>query len=374
MNVLRPLVLLTGLLLLAIGAGCRVSPESGPATAMPVSGTALARTATATPVATVVALDAIVTSSAATAPPPIAPTAVATVTRDSRQTDASFAAAATDLPASAATAEPSPTLTPLPTYTPPPPPPVIDDEHLILSRPVPADAPQWTDKTYPYGSTRGGTLQPHHGVEFGVPAGTPVLAVASGAVVTAGADDQFVVGPQADFYGNVVVLDHGPSPNGLPLYTVYGHLSEVQVTPGQLVSAGDVLGLSGDSGVAYGPHLHFEVREGTNTYLSTRNPLLWLRPFPAVGVVAGRVTHANGELAHEVPVTLRRVDGQAPYTATTSYAQAPVNADTDLDENFALDDVEPGYYEVIAGANSATTTQPLWVYPGRVNFITLALP
>jgi murein DD-endopeptidase MepM/ murein hydrolase activator NlpD len=277
----------------------------------------------------------------------------------------------------AATATPEPTAsptTPAPTFTPPPPPPPSTGEHLIFGRPVPAAFTQWTDKAYPYGSTRGGTLQPHHGVEFAVPIGTPVLAAAGGTVRVAGPDDQVVYGPQPNFYGNVIIIEHTASPNGLALYTVYGHLSEVQVAPGQSVAAGEQLGLSGDAGVAYGPHLHFEVREGANTYLSTRNPLLWLRPFDGTGVVAGRVTFANSQPAHEVPITLRRVDGAAPYTAGTSYAQSPVNGDLIGQENFALDDVVAGYYEITAGVGQATTSQTLWVFPGRANLVTLVLP
>jgi murein DD-endopeptidase MepM/ murein hydrolase activator NlpD len=267
----------------------------------------------------------------------------------------------------------SPTIPP-PTFTPPPPPPPAAGEHLIFGRPVPAASTQWTDKAYPYGSTRSGTLQPHHGVEFAVPIGTPVLAAAGGTVRVAGSDDPLVYGPQPNFYGNLVIIEHAASPNGLALYTLYGHLSEVQVTVGQSVAAGEQIGLSGDAGVAYGPHLHFEVREGANTYMSTRNPLLWLRPLDGTGVVAGRVTFANGQSAYDAPITLRRVDGAAPYTASTSYAQSPVNSDLDWGENFALDDVVGGYYEITAGSGQATARQTLWVFPGRVNFVTLVLP
>lgn len=239
---------------------------------------------------------------------------------------------------------------------------------------MPDSAPQWTDKTYPYGSTRGGTLQPHHGVEFAVPTGTVVSAVAPGTVRVAGPDDAIAYGPQTDFYGNVVIIEHAASPSGLAVYTLYGHLSQVDVVVGQQVTAGQPIGLSGESGVAYGPHLHLEVREGSNSYFATRNPLLWLRPFDGTGVVTGRVTFANGQPAFEVPITLRRVDGPAPYAATTSYAQAPVNGDLTLEENFALDDIPAGYYEITAGVGDATVSQTLWVFPGRTNSVALVLP
>ena len=307
------------------------------------------------------------TLSPTAAPQPQLPTAIATITP----------VAPLETPSPTPSLEPSITPTPTdppPTFTPPPPPPESPGEHLIFGRPVPSSATQWTDKAYPYGSTRGGTLQPHHGVEFDVPTGTPVLAAAAGTVRVAGPDDLFAVGPQTNFYGNVVVVEHNTSPHGLPVFTLYGHLSQVDVVVGQQVAAQEQLGLSGDTGIAYGPHLHFEVREGTNTYLSTRNPVLWLRPFSEDGIVAALVTFANGQPANEVPVTLRRVDGFAPYTASTSYALAPVNGDLTFGENFAVDDVLAGYYEIIAGDGRNATKQVLWVYPGRTNLVTIALP
>jgi murein DD-endopeptidase MepM/ murein hydrolase activator NlpD len=235
---------------------------------------------------------------------------------------------------------------------------------------VPLDTVPWTDKVYPYGSTRGGTLQPHHGVEFAVGSGTPVLAAGPGTVVFAGDDLTTVVGPATDFYGNVVVIDHGPAGAGA-VYTLYGHLAEVDVVAGESVVAGQPIGLSGDSGVAYGPHLHFEVRVGANRYDVTRNPLLWLVPLGGTGVVAGRVTWPDGAAAVETPLVLRRVDGSAPYTATTSYAAAGLNADATCGENFVVDDVVPGYYEIQAGDSGPTAE--LWVYPGRLTLIDLVL-
>ena len=88
----------------------------------------------------------------------------------------------------------------------------------------------------------------HHGVDIYVPTGTPVHAMKSGQVAVAGS--------QAG-YGNVVVLSHGST------QTIYAHLSEIQVKTGESVKGGQVIGLSGASGNATGPHLHFEIiRDG----------------------------------------------------------------------------------------------------------------
>lgn len=364
----RPICRATGLalgLLVLVGCGGTLTHEEPAPSASAVASVA---TLPATPSVTPgLPLPPEESPTPITVVAPQLPTAVATTTRDAP-------AMAT---ASGSAEEPSitPTATdPPPTFTPPPPPPPVSGEHLIFGRPVPASATQWTDKAYPYGSTRGGTLQPHYGVEFAVPSGTPVLAAAPGVVRVAGPDDQIAYGPQTNFYGNVVIIEHSASASGLALFTVYGHLSEVHVQVGQTVAAGDELGLSGDSGAAYGPHLHFEVREGANTYFATRNPLLWLRPFEGTGVVAARVLSANGQPAFEAPVTLRRVDGSAPYTASTTYANAPLNSDQLWGENFAVDDVVAGYYEVSAGVDRTTSSENLWVFPGRTNFITLTLP
>ena len=315
----------------------------------------------------------------ATAPVAMAAVALAPATTAPRPTDIATAAAppsptpqptakATTATVNAATTTP----TPLPTFTPPPPPPPVADEHLYWQRPVPATGPTWTDKSYPYGSTRGGTLRPHHGVEFVVPPGTPVLAVAPGTVRVAGDDSQTAYGPQTAFYGNLVVLELAGTGN-TPVFALYGHLSEVAVSVGQVVAAGELLGLSGASGVADGPHVHLEVRAGENSYDATRNPLLWLAPLRGTGVVAGRVVGASGELLHEAPVALQRVDGSAPYTATTSYALTGPNADGALGENFAMDDVEPGFYQVIVDAGGRRHTADLWVYADRVNWIEITV-
>jgi secretion/DNA translocation related TadE-like protein len=87
----------------------------------------------------------------------------------------------------------------------------------------------------------------HSGLDFAAEAGTPVLAAAAGRVLAAG---------PAGRYGNLVVVDHGG------IVTYYAHLSEVDVTRGQIVGTGRRVGAVGSTGNATGPHLHFEVRTG----------------------------------------------------------------------------------------------------------------
>lgn len=88
----------------------------------------------------------------------------------------------------------------------------------------------------------------HRGLDFAAPAGTPVLAVTAGRVVSAG---------PLGGYGNQVLLVH---PDGTQ--TRYGHLSRIDVVPGQFLAAGEQLGAVGNTGISTGAHLHFEVIVG----------------------------------------------------------------------------------------------------------------
>jgi murein DD-endopeptidase MepM/ murein hydrolase activator NlpD len=104
-----------------------------------------------------------------------------------------------------------------------------------------------------YGSQRifnGEAQRPHWGLDFRVPTGTPVAAMNQGTVLLA----RFMY-----FEGNCVVIDHGQG-----LLTLYFHLSEFKVKEGDEVKRGQIVGLSGGTGRATGPHLHVAVRwQGT---------------------------------------------------------------------------------------------------------------
>ena len=92
--------------------------------------------------------------------------------------------------------------------------------------------------------------RPHHGLDYAAPAGTPVSAVGDGEVSFAGRKGQ---------YGNLVVIKHR---NGWKTY--YGHLSKIEkgVWKGKYAEQGQVIGYVGATGLATGPHLHYEIRTG----------------------------------------------------------------------------------------------------------------
>jgi len=88
----------------------------------------------------------------------------------------------------------------------------------------------------------------HEGVDIGASTGTPVAAMGNAYVVSAGWNGG---------YGNCVVIDLG---NGMQCY--YGHLSAINVSAGQTVNQGDIVGLVGSTGNSTGPHLHFGILVG----------------------------------------------------------------------------------------------------------------
>jgi Peptidase family M23 len=95
-----------------------------------------------------------------------------------------------------------------------------------------------------------GSRRFHSGLDLGAPMGAPVVAAGSGTIVTAG----WLGG-----YGKAIVIEH----NGIQ-QTLYGHLSEVFVKPGQRIEQGTVIGRVGSTGNSTGPHLHFETRVATS--------------------------------------------------------------------------------------------------------------
>ncbi|WP_328726922.1 peptidoglycan DD-metalloendopeptidase family protein [Streptomyces sp. NBC_00259] len=115
----------------------------------------------------------------------------------------------------------------------------------------------------PYGKAGSSWSSGYHtGVDFPVPTGTSVKAVANGRVVSAG---------WAGAYGYQIVIRHEDG-----RYSQYAHLSALTVREGQRVNSGQRIARSGSTGNSTGPHLHFEVRTGPG-YGSDIDPLAYLR-------------------------------------------------------------------------------------------------
>jgi murein DD-endopeptidase MepM/ murein hydrolase activator NlpD len=126
----------------------------------------------------------------------------------------------------------------------------LDDQQSLLAA-TPSIWPTHGSITSEFGSRLDpytGARETHLALDIGSPNGQAVLAPADGMVVFTGIEGG---------YGNVLVIDHGYG-----VKTRYGHLSTIEVRPGQRVHRADVVASVGSTGLSTGPHLHYEVRVG----------------------------------------------------------------------------------------------------------------
>jgi murein DD-endopeptidase MepM/ murein hydrolase activator NlpD len=245
----------------------------------------------------------------------------------------------------------------------------FDEDHIFpLTRPIPIRI----DPTYRYASTQGGLREIHRGVEFPSPSGTPILAAASGQVIFAGDDMSEKVALWPEFYGNYVIIEHDLP--GQPVYSLYAHLSEINVVVGQVVSAGEEIGLVGASGSAIGSHLHFEVRSGQDDYFSARNPELWIAPLEGTGALAGRIYDPAGRQPRGAvriqPMQDDKIAETRPPLPMDIY---PPELVIENGENFALNDLPAGEYRLTYLYNGKLYEHFVEIQPGILTLITIVL-
>lgn len=184
----------------------------------------------------------------------------------------------------------------------------------------------------------------HTGIDYGVPVGTKVLAARAGVVASS-------TGP-GGAYGLTVVLHHTGG-----YQTRYAHLARIAVTPGQRVTTGQVVGWSGSTGNATGPHLHFEVtRNGAHV-----NPAGIV---PSENVVAARPAKpkVKAPKVRSVPITppARQASSstRTVKVGDTLWGMAGRNFRQAYEENKAA--IEAAARE--HGRTSSNTGH--WIYPG----------
>jgi murein DD-endopeptidase MepM/ murein hydrolase activator NlpD len=190
--------------------------------------------------------------------------------------------------------------------------------------------------------------------------------------VVAGHDDKVTYGLEPNFYGNLIVVQLPHLWRGQTVYNLYAHVSEIDVKVGDSVIAGQRIGAVGEEGTsALGPHLHFEVRVGTNDYDHTRNPVLWLKPYPNTGNVVGRLIDRGGHPLPQTHVLIRRASNpNVPFRETETYPNRGVNPDETWQENFAMPQLDPGEYLVQAFANGHYISVDITVADGQtVNIV-----
>lgn len=124
-----------------------------------------------------------------------------------------------------------------------------------------------------YSESRG-AWKMHTGIDLIVTEGTPVLAAATGTVILV---------DEVSGYGLTVLVDHGGG-----WQTLYGHLFELAVQPGERVHRGQPLGRVGESGRASTPHLHFEIRQRRGRRVVALDPAPILQPRVPGAVVMSR--------------------------------------------------------------------------------------
>ena len=238
----------------------------------------------------------------------------------------------------------------------------ITDGHFIFQRPIRPPANNVVDSTYPYGSTARETRDPHHGVEFLNKFGTPVYAAGDGVVIFAGPDEEAIYSPWINFYGNLVVIEHGDG-----LFTLYAHLSKVEVEARENIRAGDKIGEVGQSGVATGSHLHFEVRNGeVEDYFSTLNPELRLfQTKDENGAVAISIVDESAEFRFtEMTVNFYLDRSQPPIK---SYYVITYSRDLSTgEENAAVGDLTPGSYRIALTMNGQVYERWVEVESGKL--------
>lgn len=246
-----------------------------------------------------------------------------------------------------------------------------------VGRPIGLADQPFIDQTYRYGSTMGGMLQQHQGVEFNNPAGTAVLAVESGTVVHAGPAEQGAL-TVAVRHDSALVTPEGR----FHVFSVYYHNSALLVQAGQRVSRGQPIARVGSTGRATNEHLHLEIHvspvdsvrlivDPQNRYPPyTRNPELWIEPLPGTGVVAGQVWGSDGR-----PLVQARVYGiakpepqETPFSFAETYGTR-TRGDPLYDEHFAVSDVPAGEYVLGVEIEGRKIFRRITVEPGRVTWV-----
>jgi murein DD-endopeptidase MepM/ murein hydrolase activator NlpD len=239
-------------------------------------------------------------------------------------------------------------------------------DHFYFASPIAANEINTPVADYRYGGVFFENVV-HTGVDIPAPKGTPVLSAGAGTVIWAGYGVYRGGLDPSDPYGLAVTIRHDFGYQNQMLFTIYGHLDQIDVAEGQHVEAGDLLGLVGETGKVTGPHLHFEVRIGENDFFATRNPELWLVPPIGWGVIAGRVMDTAGQLISDQMIIITEVKSEQNWFAW-SYGKTSVNSDPYYQENLVVGDMHAGMYLIRIAFGGVYFSGQIEVKPGMVNY------
>jgi murein DD-endopeptidase MepM/ murein hydrolase activator NlpD len=243
-------------------------------------------------------------------------------------------------------------------------------DHFYFARPIAADQVNWPIADYRYGGTFFKDVV-HTGVDIDAEEGAPILAAGAGTVVWVGWGlFSETPGNEKDPYGLAVVIRHDFGYKNQKLYTAYAHMSKALATIGQHVQTGDLIGLVGATGATTGPHVHFEVRLGDNSFHQTLNPELWLAPPQGWGVLVGRAVDKKGNLMSRTEVRLISEETQKTYLVKTYGSGGAVNSDSYYRENLVLGDLPAGIYKLTLTYEGKEKQTWVEIYPGQVTYFT----
>ena len=188
-------------------------------------------------------------------------------------------------------------------------------------------------------------VKAHDGIDFAMPEGTPVLAADSGVVRLT----------TPNLYGQTIVINHSWGSS------YYGHLSQIYVTPGTPVSRGTIIGLSGNTGVSTGAHLHFGIRPNPANYQNGYQGMIDPLPYLAHALTVLNPASAPRVLGSANTVYGDTLNlGHSRLVSITDRNEKRVKFDAKLDSNQDLvihpnQSFAPGKYIINTASDSGTT-------------------
>jgi murein DD-endopeptidase MepM/ murein hydrolase activator NlpD len=254
----------------------------------------------------------------------------------------------------------------------------IEPGTFILSRPIGSDGRNTVDPSNRFGEYRSATGYANHGAAFLNSSGTPVLAAADGVVLVAGDDSSSAYARRTGTYGNLVVLEHTLPGIGKTVYTLYGHLSSIAVSPGDRVKVGQDIGQVGMTGRISGSTLHFEVRFGENHFQEARNPELLMELLPdedgqLTGALAGRILDADGNTLQVNNIQIERLAGPDQFALDTiylkTYASDHLAGKSPWRENFAVGELPAGNYQISFYHDNVLFQKEVEIEPGKLTVV-----
>ena len=249
--------------------------------------------------------------------------------------------------------------------------------HRFFGRPIALADQPYIDQTYRYGSTLGGVLQQHQGVEFNEPRGRPVRAIGPGVVVYAGPAEQGAL-TVAIRHDTALAVEGGR----MLVFSTYYHNSRVLVSVGQHVVRGQTIGLVGNTGRATNEHLHLEIHVAPTDSVAaivdpaqrfpayTRNPELWIEPLPGTGVVAGQVWDDRGRQVPQARIygLVKPEPQETPFSYAETYGDR-AHSDPAYGEHFAVGDVPAGEYDLGVTIGGRKVVRHVLVEEGKLTWV-----